>query len=103
MLRVTSVAQAVIAETKKAVQTLRDSTLDDEQKETGIQKAAVDLFRTLFLIVLLAAVCIVAAMVPVVLASWTGLTAREAVIPLFYSWELITITIIAFIVLSAWG
>ncbi len=103
ILRVASVAQAAIAEAGQAAKILRDPSIDEDQKETRLQKASIYLFRKLFSIVVLAAVCIAVSMAPIALASWAGIATEEEVIPLFTSWEVIIVTTIVFVIAWRWS
>ncbi|MGH6948545.1 MAG: hypothetical protein ACREDZ_14535 [Kiloniellales bacterium] len=102
LLQIPAVAHAAIGETRTASAVLRDPALGEEVKEARLQKASIALFGKLFSMALRTAACALVSVVPLVLAAWTGLASEEEVIPLFYSWEVIVATTIAFVVVWRW-
>lgn len=77
-------------------------SLDDEVKEARLQKASLTLFGKLFSMLLRTAVCLLVSFVPLILADWAGWAAQDEVIPLFYSWQVILATVVAFVIVWRW-
>lgn len=102
LLQVPAVAGAAIGETRAAASVMRDPALDEELKEQRLRKASLALFAKLFSMLLRTAACLLVSFVPLLLAPWLGLPGEEEVIPLFYSWEVIAATVIAFVVVWRW-
>jgi hypothetical protein len=101
-LQVPAVAGAAIGETRAASAVMRDPTVDEEVKETRLQKASLALFGKLLSMILRTVVCFAGSLVPLFLADWAGLVAEADVVPLFYSWEVIAATVIAFVIVWRW-
>lgn len=97
-LKVVAVAQAAIGESREAASVMRDPAVDEDLKERRLQKASVALFGKLLSMILRTLVCVALSFIPLLLADSMGWAAEAEVIPLFYSWEVITATVIAFVV-----
>lgn len=102
VLKVPAVARAAIGETKTATAVLRDPTAGEDEKETRVQKASIALFTQLLSMLIRTAVCALVSFLPIAAALWFGLTTEAEVVPLFYSWEVIVATLVAFVVVWRW-
>ena len=103
LLQVPAVARAAIGESREAASVLRDPSVGEELKEARLQKASLTLFGKLFSMILRTIVCALVSFVPLLAAAWFGLASEEEVIPLFYSWEVIAATVIAFVIVWRWS
>ena len=102
-LQIPAVARAAIGESREAAAVMRDPAIEEEQKEKRLQKASLTLFGKLFSMILRTAVCALVSFIPLVAAAWFGLASEEEVIPLFYSWEVILATVVAFVIVWRWS
>lgn len=93
----------VIASARAAAGVMRDPSLDDEQREVRVQKAAVHLFKRAAQIIVLTAVVVGIPLIALVALDAAGLVALEAVFALLMRWDFIIIaTVVAIVVFKVW-
>ena len=68
---------------------MRDTTLDDDEKEKKVQSAALSLFSQFFWITLTAVLVLAASGVVMWLGDLTGVASFDAVMAFLLSWEII--------------
>lgn len=85
-------AVAVVADSRSALEVLRDPSLDDEQKEAGMQKASISLFRGFFSILIRSAAALGISVIPVFAFDRLGLAGMDDTIDALASWQAIVTT-----------
>lgn len=93
----------VIASARAAAGVMRDPSLDDDQREARVQKAAVHLFKRAAQIIVLTAVVVGIPLIALVALDAVGLAELQAVLALLMRWDFILIaTVVAIVVFKVW-
>jgi hypothetical protein len=86
------VAGKAIATAQEAITTLRDKSLDDQTREKKLQRASLQLLGAFISILIRSILTLLSSLVPIWLASFTGLARIEDVISYLSRWDVITIS-----------
>lgn len=82
-------SRAAIATATKTLSVIRQSDLDDDEKERAAQKAAIELFRGFLLITLSACLVLAAPGIVIWAGDAIGLASAPAVLDFLLSWEVL--------------
>ena len=93
----------VIASARAAASVIRNPSLDDDQREVRVQKAALHLFKRAAQIILLTVAVVGIPLIALVALDAVGLAELEAVFALMMRWDFILIaTVIAIALFWVW-
>jgi hypothetical protein len=93
----------VIASARAAARVMSDPSLDDDQREVRVQKAALHLFKRAAQIILLTVVVVGVPLIALVALDAVGLAELEAVFALMMRWDFILVaTVVAIALFWVW-
>lgn len=87
-----------VSTARQAAGVMRDPALDDDEKESRIQAAALRLFRLFASITLRAAAALLVPVLAVLLLAWLGVVDVDAVVATAMSWPVILGTTVLMVV-----
>lgn len=91
-LGIVPVASRAIATSRETGAVMRNPDLDDDAKEAAVQKASLALMKSFGSLVVRIVILLLAAFLPIFLASTTGLVPAETVLDFLLRWDVIIIT-----------
>jgi hypothetical protein len=92
VLRLVDRAREAIEVSRISMEIMRDASLGDEEKEVGIQRNALRLFRLLFILAFGFALALMAPVGIIWLLDLSGLLSLSAVLALMVRWDFILVT-----------
>lgn len=92
-----------VSTARQAAGVMRDPALDDDEKESRVQAAALRLFKLFATITLRVAAALLLPALAVALLAWAGLVDTQAVLDAALSWPVIVVsTVVMVAVLVVW-
>lgn len=99
-----STAVAAFSISREGVNVMLDSSLDDLEKERGVQKAALGLMRSCVLLFFKGGVAFCAAVFPLWLGDFMGWVSMDKSIQFALRWDVIMITsVVIMVLIMVWG
>lgn len=99
LLRVLPVSASALAVARGALDTIRDTAIDDFARQKAVQRASLQMFGILVSILGRGAAAVGASLLPIWLADVTDLAASDQVIAFLLRWDVIVSTLVVFVLL----
>ena len=99
LLRVLPVSASALALARGALETIRDTAIDDLARQRAVQRASLRMFGILVSILGRGTAAVAASLLPIWLADVTDLAASSQVIGFLLRWDVIVSTLIVFVLL----
>lgn len=91
VLRLVPLAKDAIAISRRSAAIMRDSTLDDDAKESAMQQSAVRLMKLSFMLLVGSAVALAAPMGVIWLLEVAGLVSLDDVVAILLRWDVLVL------------